>query len=60
VQTEIANVNAAATEFCQPVLEGKVDTEGNLETCIQKVKDAGIDVIIAEMQKQLDAFKAAK
>ncbi len=60
VQTEIANVNAAATEFCQPVLEGKVDTEGNLETCIAKVKEAGVDKIIAEMQKQLDAFKAAK
>jgi putative aldouronate transport system substrate-binding protein len=60
VQTEIANVNAAATEFCQPVLLGLVDTEGNLETCIQKVKEAGVDTIIAEMQKQLDAFKAAK
>ena len=60
VQTEIANVNAAAVEFCQPVLEGKVDTAGNLETCIAKVKEAGIDTIIAEMQKQLDAFKAAK
>lgn len=60
VQTEIANVNAAATEFCQPVLEGKVDTEGNLDTCIAKVKEAGIDTIIVEMQRQLDEWKAAK
>jgi putative aldouronate transport system substrate-binding protein len=60
VQTEIANVNAAATEFCQPVAEGKVDTDGNLETCIAKVKEAGIETIIAEMQKQLDAFREAK
>ena len=60
VQTEIANVNAAATEFCLPLIQGTISSDEGLQTCIDKVKEAGVDKIIEEMQKQLDAFKAAK
>jgi putative aldouronate transport system substrate-binding protein len=60
VQTEIANVKAAAQEFCAPMTEGQADPAEALPECIAKVKEAGIDTIVAEMQKQLDAFEAAK
>ena len=56
-QTEIANVNSAVDEYCGPVSVGSSD---DLQTCIDKVKEAGIDTIIADMQEQLDAFRASK
>ncbi len=60
VQTEIANVNAAATEFCLPLIDGTISSDEGLQACIDKVKEAGVDKIIAAMQTQLDAFKATK
>jgi putative aldouronate transport system substrate-binding protein len=60
VQTEIANVNAASAEFCGPIVTGTADPEEGLPLCIAKLKEAGIDTIIQEMQKQLDLFSAMK
>lgn len=60
VENEIAQVTAVSAEFCAPVLTGLIDFEGNYETCLEKVKAAGIDVVIAEAQSQVDAFMASK
>jgi putative aldouronate transport system substrate-binding protein len=60
VENEVAQVTAVAAEFCAPVINGLVDFEGNYQTCLDKVKAAGIDVVIAEAQRQVDEFMAAK
>ena len=39
---------------------GAIDPEENIPKYIDELKAAGIDEIIAEKQKQLDAFLAAK
>jgi putative aldouronate transport system substrate-binding protein len=60
VENEIAQVTAVAAEFCAPVINGWVDFEGNYTTCVERTKAAGIDAIIAEAQRQVDAFMDAK
>ena len=42
------------------LLNGRVEFEGNYETCLAKVEAAGIDVIVADVQRQLDEWLAAK
>jgi putative aldouronate transport system substrate-binding protein len=54
VQTEIANVGAVGGEFCADTML----ISGDVQACIDNMKSAGIDIILADMQKQLDAFKA--
>lgn len=60
VENEVAQVTAVAAEFCAPVINGWVDFEGNYQTCLDRVKAAGIDVIIAEAQRQVDLFMEGK
>ncbi|MDF1512789.1 MAG: ABC transporter substrate-binding protein [Anaerolineae bacterium] len=60
VENEAAQVNAVLAEFCAPVLSGLVEFEGNYEICVEKMKDAGIDALIAEGQRQVDEFMANK
>ncbi len=60
VENEIAQVQAVSAEFCEPVYAGWVEFEGNYETCVEKVKAAGIDAIIAEGQRQVDEWMASK
>lgn len=60
VENEVAQVTAVAAEFCTPVLNGLVDFEGNYETCLEKVKAAGIDTVLTEAQRQVDEFMAGK
>ena len=60
VENEVAQVTAVGAEFCAPVINGWVDFEGNYETCLERVKAAGIDTILAEAQRQVDEFMAGK
>jgi putative aldouronate transport system substrate-binding protein len=60
VETEIAQYSAIAAEYCDPVLNGWVPFEGNYETCVERVKEAGIETIMAEAQKQIDEWLASK
>ncbi len=60
VKTEIAAVMNVVSQY-RPVLgTGSVDTEKYLPEFIAKLKAAGIDKIVAEKQKQLDAWVAGK
>ncbi len=59
VQNEIAAVASAAKQYCDPVDKGLVDPEQGLPQCQAKLKEAGIDKIVAEFQKQVDAWAKA-
>ena len=60
VENELAQVQAVSAEFCDPVYAGWVEFEGNYETCLEKLKAAGIDTLIAEGQRQVDEWMASK
>jgi putative aldouronate transport system substrate-binding protein len=57
VKNEIAAIDAIISEFAYPLGNGQLDPATTLPDLRQRLKDAGIDVIIAEVQKQLDAWK---
>ncbi|KRF42975.1 ABC transporter substrate-binding protein [Paenibacillus sp. Soil787] len=58
VKAEKANVDAAIDELYYAITSGSVDPEKYLPQFLDKLKKAGSDKIIAEKQKQLDAWKA--
>jgi putative aldouronate transport system substrate-binding protein len=60
VQAEIAAVTNVSAAIFQPLVTGSVDPDKFLPEAIGKLKAAGSDKIIAEMQKQYDAWKAKK
>ena len=60
IQNEVAQLASTAKQYCDPVDKGLVDLEAGLKQCQDQVKAAGIDAIVAELQKQIDAWKAAK
>jgi putative aldouronate transport system substrate-binding protein len=60
VQTEIASVSAVVKEYELSLDTGAVDPERVLPEFLSKLKGAGSDKVIAELQKQLDAWKQSK
>jgi putative aldouronate transport system substrate-binding protein len=60
IESDIANVSSAATQYCDPVDRGLVDVETGLKACQDGLKAAGIDKVIAEVQKQIDAWAATQ
>ncbi|WP_435171274.1 ABC transporter substrate-binding protein [Paenibacillus glycanilyticus] len=60
VKSEVAVQNNIGPEFLAALEVGAVDPEEVLPKFIEKMKAGGLDKIIAEKQKQLDAFLAAK
>ncbi|MDQ0115165.1 ABC transporter substrate-binding protein [Paenibacillus harenae] len=59
VKTEFAAVSNVLTQYRIALECGALDPDKMLPEFIAKLKDAGIDKIIAEKQKQLDAWAAA-
>ncbi|WP_308638246.1 ABC transporter substrate-binding protein [Paenibacillus silvisoli] len=59
VKTQLANVNSVTAELLKGLEVGSIDPDKYLDTFLKKIKDAGADDIIAEKQKQIDAWKAA-
>lgn len=60
VKNEIAAVNNVNKQFKPALTSGAVNPDEMLPKYAEKLKAAGIDKIIAEKQKQLDAFLANK
>lgn len=60
VSTEMSMVKAVEDEYMIPVARGYVDYEENYSAVIQKMKDAGLDTIVAEYQKQFSEWYANK
>ncbi|GIN56132.1 ABC transporter substrate-binding protein [Lederbergia ruris] len=58
VRTEIASISNVSKEFYPALATGAVDPEENLPKFNQKLKDAGLDKVMAEIQKQFDEWKA--
>lgn len=59
VKTEFAAVSNVLDQYQAALENGALDPDKTLPEFIGKLKDAGIDKIIAEKQKQLDAWAAA-
>jgi putative aldouronate transport system substrate-binding protein len=60
VDTERAACAAVAKEFGEPLGFGVVDPNAQIPALNKALKEAGIDKIRAEMQRQIDAWLAAK
>jgi putative aldouronate transport system substrate-binding protein len=65
VKNEVAKVDAIRKEYVSssavgPVSSGMVDLASVKEKMLKRVQDAGIDKILEEYQKQLDAYLAAQ
>ena len=58
VQNEVANVNTAWEKYKNDLLTGAIDPETTLPTIIDELNAAGLQTVIDEAQKQLDAFFA--
>ncbi|MBB6735269.1 ABC transporter substrate-binding protein [Cohnella zeiphila] len=57
VKTEVAAITSAGKEFSSGLGSGTLDPEVYLPKYIDKLKAAGIDKVIAEEQKQVDAWR---
>lgn len=58
VTNELAAVNAVIDQYALPLETGAVNPEEVLPEFVQKLKAAGCDTVIEEIQKQLDAWVA--
>jgi putative aldouronate transport system substrate-binding protein len=56
----MANVSNVVKELGYPLINGMADPAKTLPEFQKKLKDAGMDKIVAEAQKQIDAWKATK
>jgi putative aldouronate transport system substrate-binding protein len=60
IQTEVAQTTAVFQEFGRPIAYGWVAYDDAEPDLIKRLNDAGAQKIIDEVQKQLDAWKAAQ
>lgn len=60
VKTEMANCSAIISEIIPVLSNGAADPATALPQFLSRLKDAGVDTIIAEKQAQYDAWKATK
>lgn len=59
VKTEIAALNNKKDQYYRQIITGSVDPEQVIPEFVLKLKEAGIDKVIAEKQSQLDAWAKA-
>jgi len=60
VAAELTALTAVTDGMNKALMTGSVDPDVELPKYIQALKDAGLDVVMAELQKQYDAWKATK
>ncbi|MEK4236260.1 ABC transporter substrate-binding protein [Paenibacillus sp. FSL R5-0475] len=60
VKTEVAAINNVTKEFMPALYTGSVDPKTYLPKATKKFKEAGLDKVIAEVQKQLDEWNQTK
>ena len=60
VKTEVAQINALEEEYAVPAFSGYIKYDEFFTEFQKKLKDAGLDKVIAEMQSQIDKFKTSK
>lgn len=59
VKSELAQCASAISEFKAGLVTGSLDPDVHLPKLNEKLKKAGMDKLLAEMQTQIDAWKAA-
>lgn len=59
VSAEMDLLKAVYDEFMLPLALGYVDYDENIDDCVAKLKDAGLDVVMAEYQRQYSEWYAA-
>ena len=57
VTVELMQCAAVVNEYYSALFTGSIDPEENLPVFLNKLKKAGADTVIKEMQKQIDAWK---
>jgi putative aldouronate transport system substrate-binding protein len=60
VKTQVAQLNAAFTQYALPLFAGSVDPTSGLAKLQQAFTQAGIEQVLQESQKQLTAFLATQ
>ncbi|MGI6570336.1 MAG: extracellular solute-binding protein [Caldicoprobacterales bacterium] len=60
VKTQKAKLDAVYHELAVPIGSGFLSYEENYDTLLQRLKEAGIDDYMAELQKQFTEFREAK
>lgn len=60
IKTIVASISAVSDQYWIPISCGYVDPDELLPKYRSALKQAGLDQLIAEVQKQMDAWKAAK
>jgi putative aldouronate transport system substrate-binding protein len=60
VKNEVAAYNNVIKQYTGAIFTGSVDPETTVPKFVQALKTAGMDKVIQEKQRQLDAFIAAK
>jgi putative aldouronate transport system substrate-binding protein len=60
VTAELTAIKAVSDGMQRALLTGNIDPEVELPKYIQALKDAGLDIVKAELEKQYAAWKAAK
>ncbi|MRN55031.1 DUF3502 domain-containing protein [Paenibacillus monticola] len=59
--TELSNLETVKTQYIQPLAVGMTNNiDGDLAKVQKQLKGAGFDAYLTELQKQVDAFVAAK
>ena len=56
VKTEMVQIRNIGDEFCTPLFVGAADPDTAVPKMLKKMKNAGLDKILAEMQKQVDEW----
>lgn len=59
ISTEIATLSNIVQEFKAPLFTGSVDTDKYLSQLNEKLKAAGLEKVLNEIQKQYDEWKAS-
>jgi putative aldouronate transport system substrate-binding protein len=60
VKAEIARVQSVITEKLNPIMYGYVDYNSAIDSALKDLNTAGMDKILAELQKQFTAFYESK
>jgi putative aldouronate transport system substrate-binding protein len=60
IKTELAQCQSAIDEFSSGLFTGAVDPEVVLPQLNAKLKSAGLDKVLAEIQKQINTWKKSK
>ena len=60
IDTKLAQINAVRTEYAGPASSGVLDTQKLIDEMTEKMKTAGDQEVVDEIQRQIDEFLAQK